>query len=289
MSQDLCVVGFVYLEVVVPSHEPPAPGTERFVDALPMRLGGALNTASVARALGAEVALAYPTGDGIGAAGIERAVERLALAPRSWPVAGEPAVSLVLHGARDRAFVSAADFAGLGACPGLPAARWIHVAGLAEAEALAGQLARAREAGARVSVSASWVPELLDGLARRRDRPWDLLFLSGAESRRIAAEPEAAFDAARGCADHIVVTDGARGAAVRVGQNVTWLPAQDADVVDTTGAGDAFAAGYLTATLRGAGPVDATGFANRVAARMLGRPGGVADDPALFADLRETS
>ena len=45
----LVVAGLAYLEVYVPPHEAAAPGQERFVDGIGLGLGGALNTASVAK------------------------------------------------------------------------------------------------------------------------------------------------------------------------------------------------------------------------------------------------
>ncbi len=44
-------------------------------------------------------------------------------------------------------------------------------------------------------------------------------------------------------------------------------------VVDTTAAGDSFAAGYLSRRLRGAAPAEAAAFGNRLAARVIQHPG----------------
>lgn len=62
---DLVVVGLAYFEVFVPPHAHPAPGEEVFVDGMTLALGGALNTASVAAALGLRVTLCLPIGHGI--------------------------------------------------------------------------------------------------------------------------------------------------------------------------------------------------------------------------------
>jgi hypothetical protein len=49
---------------------------------------------------------------------------------------------------------------------------------LEEADRLETHLARTRQDGARISVSASWSPRHLEGLARRQGQDWDLLVLN---------------------------------------------------------------------------------------------------------------
>lgn len=54
-----------------------------------------------------------------------------------------------------------------------------------------------------------------------------------------------------------------------------------AHVVDTTAAGDSFAAGYLSQRLRGAAPADAAAFGNRLAARVIQHPGALIPRDAM--------
>lgn len=67
----------------------------------------------------------------------------------------------------------------------------------------------------------------------------------------------------------VLVTDGSR--PVRVDDVEVPVPA--VEVVDTVGAGDAFCAGLLHATLRGDAPLDAAAFAAQVAAEACTRAG----------------
>lgn len=55
-------------------------------------------------------------------------------------------------------------------------------------------------------------------------------------------------------------------------------------VVDTTAAGDSFAAGYLGRRLLGATPVEAAAFGNRLAGRVIQYPGALIPVEAM-ADL----
>ena len=83
----------------------------------------------------------------------------------------------------------------------------------------------------------------------------------------------------------IVVKDGAKSCLVSANNEQTSvLPEPVSDVVDTTGAGDSFNAGYIAARLAEQNPRQAAEFAHRVAGRVIcGR--GALLDMAGFADL----
>ena len=68
----------------------------------------------------------------------------------------------------------------------------------------------------------------------------------------------------------LVVKDAAVGATAFDGTDRHFEPAEHVDVVEAVGAGDAFAAGYLSALLRGAGPAARLRLGHRVAALALG-------------------
>ena len=89
------------------------------------------------------------------------------------------------------------------------------------------------------------------------------------------SDPARAADAllARG-AGAAVITLGAQGALVKTATISELVPAVDAGpVVETTGAGDAFNAGFATALAEGRGIVEATRFGCAVAGISVTRPG----------------
>jgi sugar/nucleoside kinase (ribokinase family) len=73
--------------------------------------------------------------------------------------------------------------------------------------------------------------------------------------------------------DEVVVKLGAAGARWSDGRETITVPAAATEVVDTTGAGDAFAAGLLCARLDGAGPREALEAGCRAAAAAVARVG----------------
>ncbi len=76
----------------------------------------------------------------------------------------------------------------------------------------------------------------------------------------------------------VAVTRGAEGCTV-VGEEEVSVPAVSTEVVDTTGAGDAFAAGFLFGLLRGYKPEICARLGNFVAARCIAQVGARAGLP----------
>lgn len=282
---ELLVTGMAYLDVFVPPVTPPPAGQELLADAITLSFGGALNSASVGKALGLQVTLAVPVGDGIADHALVRQAARLGIALKTLHSSDDPAISLVLSAAGERAFVSAADYSALDRVERLPGARWILVTGLEEAARLAAPLARARQAGAAVAVSGSWAPQRLAEMARQHDRPWDLLVLNEDEATCACADASHAPVLLQGVARSIVVTLGSAGAHGIIDGVAVRTEARAVEVCDSTGAGDAFCAGLLAGLIRGlaAGPALEAGAC--AAAHVLQQRGGMLHDPVRVAAL----
>jgi sugar/nucleoside kinase (ribokinase family) len=139
---------------------------------------------------------------------------------------------------------------------------WEPIAGAARRAA-----AWAREQGAVVSVDLSSPAGIEEyGPARlaydlARLHP-EVLFATEAEASALGAPLD-------GLAKVAVLKRGARGVLV-FGRSV---PAPRVEVVDGTGAGDAFAAAFCVAYVDGATPLEAAGRAVLVSARAVGQPG----------------
>ena len=104
----------------------------------------------------------------------------------------------------------------------------------------------------------------------------DTVLLSEPELELLTGKKDAKFGAdvlfASG-AKAVAVTQGARGASLFLPGGFVFAPAEKASVVDTTGAGDAFAGAYLFAELRGDAPQKRLAFASRCAAYAISRVG----------------
>jgi sugar/nucleoside kinase (ribokinase family) len=117
----------------------------------------------------------------------------------------------------------------------------------------------------------------------------DILFANEEELTTLFGLPD--FDAAIGALEETgvlaAVTRGADGCVVVTAQGPVVVPAAPVDrVVDTTGAGDLFAAGFLYGITNGVGPVDAARLGGLCAAEVISHVGArpLADLRKLAAD-----
>lgn len=151
----------------------------------------------------------------------------------------------------------------------------------------------ARTAGMTVSVDPASVNPLrmvgVEQVLRWLDGV-DLLLANEDEACLLAgvADPLAAGRTLTERFPEVVVKLGGDGAAWcgRDAGTPVVVPAVPVDVVDTTGAGDAFAAGFLPADLAGAAPADALAAGCAIAARVVAQAG--ARPPTPTALLAQT-
>ena len=249
----LVVLGDLMVDVVARIAGPLAHGSDTAAQISVQGGGSAANTAAWAASIGTDVVLVCRVGDDdLGRAALPT-VDIHSAVDREKPT-GTCVVLVEPGGERTMLPDPGAND---GPLPEIPLGDHLHVVGYAllrdgpRASALAA-IERARAAGMTVSVDpSSWA------LLRPGAIPdVDLLLPNEREAELLDG-------------GEMVVklgADGARWGAVHV-------PAEPVAVVDTTGAGDAFAAGFLTARLRGAGPREALEEGCRVAARAVAQVG----------------
>ena len=150
-------------------------------------------------------------------------------------------------------------------------------------EGLAGLLARARAAGATTSLDPGWDPsEKWDSGLREVLRETDVFMPNEAELLAIAGEVSVE-EALEAFADvpTVVVKRGAEGALARGGgESASCLPPA-VEIVDTTGAGDSFDAGFLFGRLNGYSLRRALQVGCLCGALSATGPGGVEAQPDL--------
>ncbi len=141
-------------------------------------------------------------------------------------------------------------------------------------------LRRAREAGLSTSLDTGWDPEKrwIERVGPCL-RYTDLLFVNQEEAQMLtgSSEPETVGASLRqhGVRD-VIMKLGAAGCAVLTPEGLHHVPGMSVEVVDTTGAGDCFAGGFLTALCRGGSYAEAARFANAVGAMAVETLGAIA-------------
>ncbi|MEW6446840.1 MAG: carbohydrate kinase family protein [Bacillota bacterium] len=169
-----------------------------------------------------------------------------------------------------------------------PDVSWVHCSSFAGEAAFAAQ--RSFTAGLAPQIRLSLAPGALyaarglQALLPMLER-CTVLFLSGPELRTLSGEPELLSGAGvffREGVKTVVVTLGKEGSLVVTPSSQLHLPALSVDVVDTTGAGDAFAAGFIFGCLHNWATADAQRFANVVASFSVENWGARAGIPSLL-------
>jgi ribokinase len=288
------VVGDVATDVVVVLAGDPAPGSDRPASIRTRGGGAGANVAVHLAQLGTPVLLAGCVGDDAAGTGLiaELQAAGVDLALRVVPGAATGTVVSLVEPDGQRSMLSDRG-ANLELRSGdVPAPRpggHLHLSGYTlldpgpRAAGLAA-LAAGRAAGCTVSVDpASIGPLATYGTDRwLADTSGATVLLPNADEARLLTGCADVTDAARALAarhEVVAVSLGADGALWASGSSLVHRPAHPAEVVDTTGAGDAFAAGLLAAWLATredgvdvdpAGALDA-GLAR--AAEVVRRPG----------------
>ncbi|MCC5581857.1 sugar kinase [Microtetraspora sp. AC03309] len=287
----LLVIGDVVTDVVALHGQPVATGTDTAADIVVRPGGSGANTACWAAHLGADARLlaraGYDTGEWHRAELVRAGVRRHLRIDPARPTA---VVIAMVDLSGERSMLT-----NRGAGRHIGPADWsealldgvthLHLSGYTLFERPGLDLARlamreAAERGVTVSVDAASTGFLRDFGTDRFIRETaaariiipnldEALLLTGATAPEGAAT---ALSAAYGSA---VVKLGAKGALLaRDGEIVAWAPASQAEVVDSTGAGDAFAAGFLTALLSGLAPEIALENGCRAGAAAVAQVGG---------------
>ncbi len=162
-------------------------------------------------------------------------------------------------------------------------ASWLHLTGytlfdVATRSTALGLVAQARARGLGVSIDPSTVSFLRD-VGGPTFLDWvegaDLAFPNLEEARVLldARGPHTDLDALGARFGHLVVTLGSMGAAYVSGDRREQVTAPRTRVVDTTGAGDAFAAGFLASWLDDRDPVVALESGRAAAERCIAHLG----------------
>lgn len=285
------VVGDVCTDVVVLLAGAPAPGSDRPASIGAAGGGAGANVAAHLAALGAPVVLAGCVGDDLPGRSLaaDLAGRGVTLALRTVPgTATGTIVSLVEPGGErsmlaDRGANLALQPADV---PDPVAGGHLHLSGYTlldpgpRAAGLAA-LDRARNAGCTISVDPASTGPLaaygVDGWLA--DTAAATLVLPNAEEARLltgSTDPAAAARILAGRHPVAVVSLGAEGALWAAGTVLVHRPAHPATVLDTTGAGDAFTAGVLSAWTAAGGhpdPVAALDAGLARAAAVVARAG----------------
>lgn len=268
MAGRVLVVGDVMTDIVVMPRGPIARGTDVRASIQQLPGGSGANQAVWLAAKGAAVTFAAR----VGAGDVERLSAHFAAAGVDAALSGDPqlptgALVCLVEKDGERSFLTDRGANAALSTADLPASllddvRLLHVSGYALIDpgpraAVLELIAAARGKGIPVSVDPSSTGFLAEvGPANFLD--WtegaDFLFPNAEEAEMLsgAADVDGQLEALTGRYGTVVLKRGALGAIIgRRGEQAVSAPGRQVEVVDTTGAGDAFFAAYIATWLRG--------------------------------------
>jgi argininosuccinate lyase len=292
-GRSIHIVGNLQLDVLAsPVTALPAAGADTVIDRIEVRPAGAAGNVSLAlAALRTPHRLFGALGDDYAGRWVLRELEKLGLAadvrvvPRT-----ATGISIALEAPRrERAFLSAHGVLESWRADALPAhateADFVLLTGYFSMPAMRGEgtrdlLARARRNGATTLLDTGWDPD--DWRTSGAQEVHDLLPLvdlflpNEPEALALTGETDAVAAAsalAKMSGGRVVVKLGERGVIARMPDGgALAAPAPATTPLDTTGAGDSFAAGLLTTLAEGGDMADALRLGVAVASTVVARP-----------------
>ena len=294
----LLVYGDVSVDIGLRIDEFPTPGGDVPASRPRVTAGGsAANCAVSAARLGVGVNLVARVGDDLFSDLLTADLERHGIGTSAVEkTAGpSPLVVALIDSQGQRSFISSRGPASDVTLPemylsGLREASMMHLSGYSFQNPGSRSVAlHLRGEARRRGIAVSLDPSPLFAEHYRPESGWlaevDFVFPNLHEATAITgrSSPEEAARALRGLgARTVVVTMGADGCLVLDDGGPVRIPAiTDLPVVDTTGAGDGFAGGFLAVTLAGGTPVLAGRVGTLVAARTISERGGHTASPTL--------
>jgi sugar/nucleoside kinase (ribokinase family) len=299
MARKLIVYGDVAVDVLVQISATPRIGQDAIVDHMALAPGGAAaNCAVTAARLGTPVELVGVTGSDHLAHMLVEDLRRHGVSTQHLRQTDGPTAMCIdiINQDGERTFYS---FRGAGALvpfgttsPDLIGRQdCLHLSGYSfqaetSKETALALMAQARQSGALISLDPSFhfAREFVGSLSEMLVGT-DFVFPNREEAQLMGGSdvPHQAADAihVRGFKT-VVVKLGHQGCYLASDRENIYIPAYPtSQVVDTTGAGDAFCGGFLTAILWGMGLEEAAKVGHAAAARVIGERGGHAGCPTL--------
>lgn len=290
-QSDVLVLGDYFLDIIVTGlPEVPRLGADLFGQALETAPGGAYNLAIALHRLGVQVRWAARLGNDFFSRFVLEEAQREELDTSLFEFLEAPyrIISIAFSFAEDRGFISYADPAPPGrsleeiirqARP-----RWVVNLPFDGSEETRRLIRLVHEQGGRVYTDCQYITQTLaePGLAETLALT-DVFAPNESEACQLTGAADA-FAAAEILARYcplVVIKRGGKGALARSGQQVWQAPPLPVSVVDTTGAGDCFNAGFLFGLLRGESIETSLRYGNICGGLSVTRHGGARAAPTL--------